>query len=243
MCRPGESGDDRRAPIRHRFQEARPFREGPLDENIEWGNNQVANRFHDDRSPIFRATPAKTLLDPFCDPINLETTVPDNAIYANYYLWFGWRFFHGGNVSAGGTQLSSRGDHERGMYRLGDRFTYNTLSFNVLISDGDRLTPDFQDGGHPDRPGYMIKFPAIQDAVNPWPGWNLHGAYATLSYWTSQNTGHRRGEVDLNYGFDDASVLRLDLVKIGDDRLESVQVSSTNPNVTPGANCIQIPGQ
>src|ERR1041385_8131789 len=114
------------------------------------------------------------------------------------------------------------------MFRLGDRFTYNDARFNVLITDGDRLTANFQDGGHPDRPGYMIRSPAYQDALNTNVPWNVQGTYATISYWTSQNTGHRRGEVDLNYGFDDGSVIRESLVKIGHERMEAVAVSSTN---------------
>jgi len=220
-----------------------PLRQGARDELVEWSNNQVANRFYEDRPAIFSAAPAKTLLDPFSHPLDLETTVPDNAIYATYYLWFGWRFHKGGRVWVNGQPIGSPVSSERGMYRLGDRFTYGSVSFNLLLSDGDRLSTNYQDGFHPDRQGRMYSWPAFQDVVNPWPGWNTHGAFATWTGWSTQNTGVSRGEVDLNYAWDDGAVTRLARVIVGDPRVETVPGSNNSPHVTPGITGIQIPRQ
>jgi prepilin-type N-terminal cleavage/methylation domain-containing protein len=221
-----------------------PVRQGARDELVEWAVNQIANRFYDDRPVIFSAARPQALLDPFSLPLNLETTVPDNAVYATYNLWFDWRFYRGGRIWVNDRSVGSPVADTEGMRRIGDRFTFGGIEFRLLLSDGDRLGGDWQDGFHPDREGKMHRWPAFQDAVNPWPGWNTHGAFATWTGWTTQNSGGlRRGVVDLHYARDEGSVTRLTRVKIGDDRVETVPASSLTPNATPGVAGIQIPRQ
>ena len=192
-----------------------PDRQGPRDPTLQWNQPLIANRMYDDRPAIFAAVRPAYLLDPLAPQPNIETDVPDNYITCNYDLWFGWNYIP---------------EKQPGMDRIGDRFSFNGRAYNLLISDNDTITgndlssPDqrYEGSTHPDRDGVMLKQGPYNDAVNPWPFWNLHGAFATWATWTSQAQGKPRGRLDLNYAFDDTSVQRVVGSERDDPRMDNL---------------------
>jgi len=167
------------------------------------GNPVTGNK--EDR-PMFR-----TFLDinamfncPLVQEVDIDGSDNDTLAYASIALWFDWRY---------------RFPEEKGMYRLGDRFTWTAGGqvnrFSVLASDWDQLfrgNPDQYGNSHPDKENVMTNEPR-QD----WRGYGAGGAFkATFSFWGSRN---RRGDVDNNFAYDDGSVRRFDDMKIVDPRM------------------------
>ncbi len=173
---------------------------------LTWYPEMLASNQEDDRPVVFKAVEPRLLLDPLSGKIDLTRTQVSANVNANYMIWFGWRF--------------TTGD-EKGMNRVGDRFTWRGDSYRLLLSDEDRLFSSSDQSTHPDPAGRLKFEGPFQDAVNPWPGWNLYGLYVTYSKWTTNGMGGARvrGPLDLNYAFDDGAVLRFNGVGFEDDRM------------------------
>jgi prepilin-type N-terminal cleavage/methylation domain-containing protein len=167
---------------------------------------------HDDRRVMRQCFSIKqALLDPLCQKVDYDNTLASSAVEVSYPLWFGFRY----KASAHAGQ---------GMYKLGDRMTFTddagiTRRFNLLASDMDVISLDdnadgknFTHSSHPDKTG--TRFPtAVQDqnAISPvLPG---AGLTITTSRWDGNDC--RRGPLDMNYAYDDGSVLRLTDVVLG----------------------------
>ena len=145
-------------------------------------------------------------------------TDPTGVVQCNYSLWFGWRY--------------STDTQKKRMTRLGDRFTWAGKSYNVLVSDMDRIFDANQAmSTHPDRDG-KLRAVRAQDDPAAAVGWAGGGTSVTNANW-STNLGSDRSPVDLNFAFDDASVLRYDSVLYENDpRMDRIP-DLTNSNDTP----------
>lgn len=198
-----------------------PHRAGP--DEVNWLPPYVYSNDRDDRPAIFEAIHPGLLLDPFSGKIDLTTTsMFRQVIYANYNMYFGWRFKPtGGN--------GKHVDREKGMYRMGDRFTWTDTdgdapvqrSFKLIVSDFNVVRePDTEAGttasqalgGHPDRDQQTMGFISSQDNVENAAFYPLQGQTLTVSYWRNQNTATprpKRGLYDTNHAYDDGSVAQI----------------------------------
>lgn len=204
-----------------------PFRSGANNTTLSWYPDLLTSNSIDDRPRIFQAIRPKLLLDPFSGKIDLEAEIEGQSnIGSNYSLWFGWRYLTGS---------------EKGMYKVGDRFTWMGDGYRVLISDEDRLFSSSDQSTHPDRIGVMKFEGPHQNAPNPFPGWNLYGLFVTYSKWTTNGMGGARvrGPLDLNYAYDDGAVLRFDRVGFEDERMGYIPDFATK-NVADSSFCRQM---
>ena len=139
----------------------------------------------------------------------------DAWVYGNYNRWYGWRY-------AG----------QPGMFKVGDKLTYlgpydaahmesGLKQFSVLVTDRDAYGPQEHNSAqssHPDANGVLRSW-RFQDAQAP-PQWNpygpasgvVYGGRITLSIWMTFDQS-AKGELDLNYAYDDGSVRRLNNVR------------------------------
>jgi prepilin-type N-terminal cleavage/methylation domain-containing protein len=150
--------------------------------------HQIVDTSGQDDRPYFRDyIDLGLLLDPLCDsPVRYAEALPATNVFLPYDLWFSVKF--AGNAS---------------MYRLGDRWGWDGRRFRVLASDNDglRIEGDNARCAHPDAAGVLRFGYTINGDDGPFSGVNT-GARWAGSPW-------RRGPVDLNYAYDDGSVLRL----------------------------------
>ena len=139
---------------------------------------------------------------PLRKKIDIETTRPQAAIYVGYALWFGF--------------IYKAGTPERGMYKLGDRFTWDGKSYDLLTSDYVGAAVTVSDGSqgyglgsHPDYDGVWFN-DHVQDVPNPWVANGLAPSQVagdvTYSWWYGGPSP--RGPVDSNFGYQDGSVRR-----------------------------------
>jgi prepilin-type N-terminal cleavage/methylation domain-containing protein len=133
---------------------------------------------YDDRRLLRPYTPINAVMpDPLCAGIDLENTTVA-YVFAGYDLWFGWRYTVAG---------------EKGMTRMGARFTWGTRSFNLLAGDYDIVNDGLTAyGSHPDRDGLMTNV-KLQNQYSQWRATNAKP----------------RGLIDMNFAYDDGSVRRL----------------------------------
>jgi prepilin-type N-terminal cleavage/methylation domain-containing protein len=140
---------------------------------------------------------------PLTQEVDLEDNYPDTALFSPIALWFGTRY----------TLPSPQPN--RGMFKIGDRFTVEDKAFNILAGDWDGVyletSPPHHFSTHPDREGIMWDWvQQDSDFTNAWTGGpqtRTPGLQVTWSYWHSPN-GVSRGILDNNYAFDDGSVVR-----------------------------------
>ena len=178
---------------------------------------------YDDR-PMLRGYIAinKMLNDPFCAPVNLETTQLDSMVTASYDLWFGWGYKkYAGNAAenAAGQKITTG----RGMFKLGDRFDWEGRAFDLLGGDMDLVESEDNAviGSHPEGNGFTIN-QVLQDESTAGKGASAGGlvlgaagAKFTLSRWIGGGT-YKRGLIDSNYAHADGSVIRFAEVKYND---------------------------
>lgn len=152
----------------------------------------------------------KQLVDPLCQPVELEKDVADDEnVGASYAMWWGWRY----DLTSSRRNPGDRGARLAGMFKLGDRWEWkegNAPSeyFRLLAGDYDLYLggddPNPVQGSHPDHDKLMAPF-----AVKYVP---LAGAGAgipiTLSIWMRVGANDR-GPIDMNHVYDDGSVARL----------------------------------
>lgn len=144
---------------------------------------------------------------------------PNTLCYSDYAMWMGWR--------VGG---------EKGMYRLGDRFTWKDVSTgeqsssNALASSFAQCdatgAPWYAD--HPDNNGLWRQW-AEENAGD---FWNPTGLY-TITWSTYLPDGHPY-DFDMNFAMDDNSVRRID--NITPATYEEDGVTWTRAWTDPGAS-------
>ncbi len=150
----------------------------------------------DDRIPLRDYMSMRVFLDPFTPSIEYDTTADGADVYVPYNLWYSWGY-----------------TPQPGTTRLGQRFTWKDQQFSLLAGDYDEYW-DAVLSNHPDRDGLMGT-QVQENEFNPFASSPAFRAY--LSRWL--HTGFQRGLLDLNFGYQDGSVLRLhDLDKDDNDR-------------------------
>jgi hypothetical protein len=207
------------------FQRRYPHRPGHDSENgnqpHRLKNTDARNPF-DDRPTLRAHFNLATLVCPLAGKIDLgeQASRPDTQIWGTYYLWFGFRF--------------NRVSNDRGMFKLGDRFTWTapnssqTDTFNVLTSPHDIFWPAQKNvqNSHPDRSTGVMSNAVVQD--RPPGGDSVAGDAGvgnhTLAQWGRGGSSYPdlRGPVDGNYGYDDGSVDRYRGVEHEDPRMVKV---------------------
>jgi prepilin-type N-terminal cleavage/methylation domain-containing protein len=169
----------------------------------------------------------KMLFDPLNGGLNegmIQRSLPTTNIYANYNLWWDWRYV--------------RDSEGKASTRMGQVFSWNTEDFDVLVSEEDMAQLDTRTHcSHQDALGSQ-SLEVVQDGV-VLPSTSPTTATETLSRWRHPNSA-RRAPIDANYGFQDGAVRRITEVKWWDDRL-----SRTPDKVDRGSGdiYIQIPSR
>jgi prepilin-type N-terminal cleavage/methylation domain-containing protein len=207
------------------FKRRYPHRPGiyqsdAVNSNNNWEATSIYSplvNFSDDRPIIKGYIELKLLLDPTVRPVDLETFKMETFTYSSYGLWYGWKFR----------------TEPKAMLRVGDRFSYQGDSFNILVADYDKIHA----GGnsvHSSHPDYddVVSPLHYQDKTEP--------PYTfTVSIWYAGGT-IGRGPIDRNVLFDDMAVMRYNRVIRNDPRLTRVSCK-----VQPEWNLVgeeQLPG-
>jgi prepilin-type N-terminal cleavage/methylation domain-containing protein len=163
-------------------------------------------------------SPNKMLQCPLVQPVDLEQETI-GGVLTSYNPWWGWKYH-----PASGAQP--------GMFKLGDRFGWDTRQYSTLAGDIDmfyRQAPAIQ-GSHPDSDPQTLTPLHVQE---PPPGQvgdpNRADPLLTVSRWTvnSSTVNNRRGPIDMNHLFDDLSVERYASVQgwnPTDERMDEVPV-------------------
>jgi prepilin-type N-terminal cleavage/methylation domain-containing protein len=199
-----------------------PYRRGPLEDSDRlWKANNLSMEVADyDLRPGIRGyiDPNVLLNDPLNPArVDLVQTHPDSRVEAGYNLWFGWGF------------LSPPGERAV-MNRLGSRFTWKGIHYDVLVSDvnGDRK-PGAEGAahGHPDDLSVMRPV-VLQDQTANGQEPALPRAVTGTAQWVISRweTGARRGQADMNIARQDLSVTRYSGLTTGDERMKPVNAFS-----------------
>ena len=116
---------------------------------------------------------------PLTIPVDIDNTQINMYAQTSYAMWHGWR----------------TGPTERRMARLGDDWTWDGQSFQILIQDYELWHDGFKYiySGQPDRAGVLVPY-VVQDAGNQ-----------TTSTWYGNPP---RGPIAINAAHTDASVQR-----------------------------------
>lgn len=180
------SESKRRYPHRPSLRSAYPVRAFQINDG---DRSAYAAASFDDR-PILRQFLSinKTLMCPLAKAVDLENSQDGTFIASNFGMSFGFQYAQ-----------------EKGMFRLGDRLTWDGYESTVLAFDFDKVDSDLGHnyGSHPDHEGTMIPY-WFQDSDWTGSGNEVPGLMVTWSFWF----GERRSAIDANYGFDDGSVVR-----------------------------------
>lgn len=164
--------------------------------------------------PLFSIN--KSLNDPLCQEVDLDNeSEMEASIWAPTALWFGYQYTNDSSTSP------------KGMYRLGDRWTWNDQSFDVVASDIVSQDPGW--GGHDSHPDYDGV--AYNDVKDSGPGELPWGSPAATDTWTRWIGGTNRGPVDANYALQDGSVRRILAIE-----------HDTNPQIPEMADDVPIFG-
>lgn len=183
-----------------------------------------------------------SLNDPFTQFVDFDRSTARTSVEVDYFLWFGFRYRESAHAG-------------RGMYRIGDRLTFNENigpntgmhEFNLLLSDRDVFSvgSNFAHGSHPDREGKMYSsWRQDGDPTGLVPEGGGTGVFdLTMSRWQLDG-GFRRGAVDLNFARDDGSVDRHTGIRIDPDGprvvseggVEMIGVDEYNNDFAEGAD-------
>jgi prepilin-type N-terminal cleavage/methylation domain-containing protein len=161
---------------------------------------------------------------PLTEPSEMENPPPDVIVESSYMFYWGWIF-------------KEQGRQEKGLFRLGDRFTYDEGAYSLLLSDMDiRYNSAFAQASHPDRDASRFE-PFI------WRERPEFGTRWNLSRWSNRPRTIVRGFLDTNYAYADGSVQRYNAV-IGwnrqDPRMDRIPLEFDNIN---GNNRVYVPSQ
>ena len=167
----------------------------------------------------------KMLQCPLTKKIDMEVdSAIDTWVYSTYAMFWGWTY-HAQRGPTAAPQPRMNG--LTAQYKLGDRFSWDGSSFNVLACD---FLQSGQYGGygfstHPEKSGLWNTF-SFQHGVNPYGTEGQEGlsvspvsGYVTLSWW---GAGGTPATVDLNYALQDGSVRRYNDVRL-ESTLKKIQ--------------------
>jgi len=169
----------------------------------------VANGNNDDRAMLHGYMSYENYLDKFLQRTDIPGSHPNTHVFGSYSLWFGFRYRMAGYP---------------GMRRVGDRLEWKSDSdqseplyrFALLASDPDHVRSgrNWAFTSHPDSEGMLFSV-MLQDTDLGGVQFAAAGALKqTLAWWHKPDADARvRGVLDLNYAYEDGSVMRLDAVR------------------------------
>ncbi len=166
-----------------------------------WGSDPNARI--DDRPMLMPYIPLKLLVDPLSPSLDLSLEASPNLSYivASYDLRFSWKFAA-----------------ESPMSKLGSRWTFGGQSFSILASDRDRCSRNNNVlTTHPDRKDYLVPQLGINGSAGGW----------TITRWIAPvypiGGTIDRGELDMNFAYDDGSVRRFNNIGLADPPIPGPQ--------------------
>lgn len=175
-----------------------PVRQGPKH---GWKPNQLSGGGVDDRDILSPFLSINSLFNcPLTGWVDFENTPVSISNTASYQLWAGYGYLPAG---------------ERPMRRLGGRLTWNGNEFSVLASDRDVVHAGgtWVHGSHPDKSGVTY-----DEVLDQRQDTHFGGGTYTFSRWQSHTT-NQRGLIDMNWLYDDGSVIGLTDVDTYDARM------------------------
>jgi len=222
------------AVINYAFDNKRryPERHIPSDDssvsNYNTASLLVAENPASDMRPALRTAGLKVNQNTQCvfvERAELEENIPNEFLYGNQSLWFGWHYNTAG-FGQGGVALP-------GMKKYGDKlFAWDPqtggpnsansrkYNLNLLASDFDVFRGSAGwIASHPDRDGRMFNWKVKQE--------NFFGAFTITFSWWSAPPGPRGG-LDLNFTYDDGSTRRMSDVRQNDPRVIYVWFAHQN---------------
>lgn len=188
-----------------------PYRRD-VQEVPQWQNSKFFDPIieRDIRRVIRDYVAIKAFIDPMCKKVDFTLEGLTHG-YGPYSEWFGWFF---------------RGPGERGMNRLGDRFTWTDsktdparpvqYAFDLLVSDWDFGNLGAQmAGAHPDHDGLMYNYTRDNEDQEISFGITVAAPINKMSetHWQTLPGQGLRGVVDTNFASADGSVRRYDRVR------------------------------
>jgi prepilin-type N-terminal cleavage/methylation domain-containing protein len=193
------------------------------------GDGRAVTNFLDDRPAFKKFMSLKSLVCPLSGKFDIdapETYQRDDCVFANYNLWFGWRWL---------PTLS-------GMFKIGDRWEWNDDKFNILVSDRDEYdvaSPGYSDTSHPDEDRILNN--------RIYQGFKATGANAAVTagtnFWASSwvvGGTYKRGKMDMNFLFQDLSVICERRLAWDDQRLAEVPLwARVNGDTTHGIRVLK----
>lgn len=179
------------------------------------GSDRPTTRQYDLRPVVERYIDVRLWVCPLSPRISLAAEdTGEGSAYSSYIFWMAWQY------------RPRDLPVERGMFRLGDRWTWDGRPFNLLVVDTDNnVSNDNAFSSHPDHEGVMSSYryqnqPADFD---PQP--------FTQSGWQAEDV--RRGRIDFNSAHDDGSIRRISGVEPVDSRMQRVPLIATVRDVEP----------
>ena len=175
----------------------------------------------------------KHLQCPMVQPLDLENLKSDENAGSSYTMWWGWRYQttdktavkkNDAGVPTGTT--TTAGVTERGMYKMGDKFTWQGEAFNVIAGDYDLWLGGGDanpvQGSHPDHDGLMTQYAFKYQSLFGAGAGDTQVLPITTSLWMRKGATDR-GAIDMNHAFDDNSAARYNEVKtwwLGGNKLD-----------------------
>jgi prepilin-type N-terminal cleavage/methylation domain-containing protein len=166
---------------------------------------------------------------PLTQQVELDATPEGEWVFSSYAMWWGWFYQPSENV------------RYPGLFRIGDRFTWNhpndpndsDVSSDVLVGDYDLYAgASIYQSSHPDDAGRMDLYTSVHQNWEGAGGGPVAVIPLTVSIWMARDA--RRGLIDLNHAFADGSVRRTTGIKPyvsganHDPRMTPVPISWTN---------------
>ena len=198
----------------------------------------VANPVNDDRRLLEGYMSYENYLDPFLPRTDIAGSHPNTHVFANYSLWYGFRFKEAGH---------------KGMRKVGDRVEWlpqfdtgePLYRFSLLASDPDHVRSgnDWAFTSTPDALGILAPV-SLQDTDLGGVQMEQAGVLKqTLAWWQKQGDARVRGPLDLNYAYEDGSVLRLNDVRWNEfeDRDRTVRTAEHSGLTTEQTDWHQLP--
>jgi type II secretory pathway pseudopilin PulG len=199
-----------------------PYSNTAAPDRVAWSFNPMALAFPQDGSDMRPGLRTvfdinKVLQCPFTVEMDLEDGPgpedDDVNAEASYVMFWGWRYVTGNittvnaDTDAAEVEINETAGirENRGMYKVGDQFTWGGRAFSVLAGDIDLRYPESSQASHPDLDLNRMALVAGQDEV-------IFGFRGTVSRWIYR-ADRRRGHIDSNFVFDDGSVQRYQRIK------------------------------
>ena len=195
------------------------------------GDGRAITNPWDERPDFKRWLDLDLLVCPLSGNIDLDapqTYDANDAVFADYPLWFGWRYWPNGPGPL------------KGMFRMGDAFEWNREKYRFLATSKDErdTSNPYTETSHPDK-GSRLAPQTLTDQQSSGSGFALTAGTAfTLSRWFLSGT-YERSSMDMHFLRDDVSVQRARDLTYDDERLSTIPLyAPANSELPRGLNVL-----